>query len=134
MNKYNRIFNFAAGPAMLPTEVLESAKDELMNYKNSGMSVMEISHRSSLFNEIIKDAENNLRKLLNIPTNYKVGESLQTLSTEDTIQINSTYKDDVVFGTLQLGGRGSLQTWDHRNSGYNWDITPYQEYQNNLLK
>lgn len=72
MNKYNRIFNFAAGPAMLPTIVLESAKDELMNYKNSGMSVMEISHRSSLFNEIIKDAENNLRKLLNIPTNYKV--------------------------------------------------------------
>lgn len=72
MNKYNRIFNFAAGPAMLPEEVLETAKDELMNYKNSGMSVMEISHRSSLFDEIINDAINNLRKLLNVPNNYKI--------------------------------------------------------------
>lgn len=72
MNKYNRIFNFAAGPAMLPDEVLETAKNEMMNYKNSGMSVMEISHRSSLFNDIIKDAESNLRILLNIPNNYKV--------------------------------------------------------------
>ncbi len=72
MNKYNRIFNFAAGPAMLPEEVLEIAKNEIMNYKNSGMSVMEISHRSSLFNDIIKEAENNLRILLNIPSNYKV--------------------------------------------------------------
>lgn len=72
MNKYNRIFNFAAGPAMLPDEVLEVAKDELMNYKNSGMSVMELSHRSSLFNDIIIEAEENLRKLLNIPNNYKV--------------------------------------------------------------
>ena len=72
MNKYNRVFNFAAGPAMLPEEVLEVAKEELMNYKNSGMSVMEISHRSSLFNDIIKEAESNLRILLNIPNNYKV--------------------------------------------------------------
>ena len=72
MNKYNRVFNFAAGPATLPEEVLEVAKEELMNYKNSGMSVMEISHRSSLFNDIIKEAESNLRILLNIPNNYKV--------------------------------------------------------------
>ena len=72
MNKYNRIFNFAAGPAMLPEEVLEIAKNEMMNYKNSGMSVMELSHRSSLFNDIITEAEDNLRKLLNIPSNYKV--------------------------------------------------------------
>ena len=72
MNKYNRIFNFAAGPAMLPEEVLETAKNELMNYKNSGMSVMEISHRSSLFNDIITEAENNLRMLLNVPNNYKI--------------------------------------------------------------
>lgn len=72
MNKYNRIFNFAAGPAMLPEEVLEIAKNEMMNYKNSGMSVMELSHRSSLFNDIITEAEENLRKLLNVPTNYKV--------------------------------------------------------------
>ena len=69
-----------------------------------------------------------------IPTNYKKGDFLQTLSTKDTIRINSTYKNDVIFGTLSLGKRGSLQTWEHRNSGYNWDITPYQEYQNNLLK
>ena len=72
MNKYNRVYNFAAGPAMLPEEVLEIAKNEMMNYKNSGMSVMEISHRSNLFQNIIDEAENDLRKLLNIPNNYKV--------------------------------------------------------------
>lgn len=69
---YNRIYNFSAGPGVLPEEVLETAKNEMMNYQDSGMSVMEISHRSSLFNSIITEAENDLRTLLNIPSNYKV--------------------------------------------------------------
>ncbi len=67
-----RVFNFAAGPAVLPEPVLEQAAAEMLDYKNSGMSVMEISHRSKLFEEIIQQAEADLRKLLHIPDNYKV--------------------------------------------------------------
>ena len=70
--KYNRIYNFSAGPAVLPVEVLETARDEMLNYKNSGMSVMEMSHRSKTYDEIIKTAEQDLRDLMNIPDNYKV--------------------------------------------------------------
>lgn len=72
MEKYNRVYNFSAGPAVLPVEVLEEARDEMLNYKNSGMSVMEMSHRSKTYDEIIKTAEADLRELLNIPQNYKV--------------------------------------------------------------
>ena len=71
-NEYDRVYNFSAGPAVLPTEVLETARDEMLNYQNSGMSVMEMSHRSKTFDNIIKTAESNLRELMNIPDNYKV--------------------------------------------------------------
>lgn len=67
-----RIFNFSAGPAMLPLEVLEQAAKEMFDYKGSGMSVMEMSHRSKIYQSIIDEAEADLRKLLNIPDNYKV--------------------------------------------------------------
>jgi len=67
-----RVYNFSAGPSMLPLEVLESAKADLLCYGDSGMSVMEMSHRSPEFEEIIKGAEESLRKLMNIPANYKV--------------------------------------------------------------
>ncbi|MFC4770473.1 3-phosphoserine/phosphohydroxythreonine transaminase [Enterococcus hermanniensis] len=76
------IYNFSAGPAVLPKKVLETAQSELLNYRGSGMSVMELSHRSSLFDEIICSAESLLRELMEIPDNYKVlflqgGASLQ---------------------------------------------------------
>ncbi len=71
-NKYNRVYNFSAGPAVLPVEVLEIARDEMLNYHNSGMSVMEMSHRSKVYDDIIKTAEHDLRDLLDIPDNYKV--------------------------------------------------------------
>lgn len=71
-NKYGRIFNFAAGPSTLPVPVLEEAQADLLNYKGSGMSVMEMSHRSPVYQEIIDTAEADLRKLMNIPENYKV--------------------------------------------------------------
>ncbi|MGN8646065.1 3-phosphoserine/phosphohydroxythreonine transaminase [Gracilibacillus sp. HCP3S3_G5_1] len=67
-----RVHNFSAGPSMLPLEVLEKAQRELPNYKDSGMSVMELSHRSGLFTDIITEAESLLRELMNIPANYKV--------------------------------------------------------------
>ncbi|MDD4354701.1 MAG: 3-phosphoserine/phosphohydroxythreonine transaminase [Candidatus Izemoplasmatales bacterium] len=67
-----RVFNFSAGPAVLPEPVLEQAASEMLNYKNTGMSVMEMSHRSKAYEEIILAAENDLRALMNIPDNYKV--------------------------------------------------------------
>ena len=67
-----RVYNFSAGPAVLPEEVLKEAADEMMDYRGTGMSVMEMSHRSKAYDEIIKTAEADLRDLLNIPDNYKV--------------------------------------------------------------
>ena len=67
-----RVYNFAAGPAVLPEEVLKEAADEMLDYNGTGMSVMEMSHRSKDFEVIIQDAERNLRELMNIPNNYKV--------------------------------------------------------------
>jgi len=67
-----RVFNFSAGPSMLPMPVLEKAASELITYGNSGMSVMEMSHRSPVYEEIIAEAQKLLRKLMNIPDNYKV--------------------------------------------------------------
>ena len=68
----SRVYNFSAGPAVLPEEVLREAAEEMMDYKGCGMSVMEMSHRSKVFDEIIKEAEADLRELMNIPDNYKV--------------------------------------------------------------
>ena len=68
----SRVFNFSAGPAVLPEEVLREAADEMLDYEGSGMSVMEMSHRSKTYDKIIKEAEADLRDLMNIPDNYKV--------------------------------------------------------------
>ena len=70
--KYGRTFNFSAGPAMMPEPVLEEIRDEMMNYRGSGMCVMEMSHRSKVFQQIVDEAEADLRELMNIPDNYKV--------------------------------------------------------------
>ncbi len=67
-----RIFNFSPGPAMLPPEVLEQAQGELLDWRQSGMSVMEISHRSQAFMHVAAEAEADLRELLSMPRNYKV--------------------------------------------------------------
>ena len=67
-----RIYNFSAGPAVLPEEVLQEAAAEMMDYKGTGMSVMEMSHRSKPYQQIIDEAEADLRELMNIPDNYKV--------------------------------------------------------------
>ena len=70
--KYGRTYNFSAGPATMPEPVLEEIRDEMMNYRGSGMCVMEMSHRSKVFQQIIDEAEADLRELMNIPDNYKV--------------------------------------------------------------
>ena len=68
----SRVYNFSAGPAVLPEEVLKEAAAEMLDYKGTGMSVMEMSHRSKAFETIIQEAEADLRELMNIPDNYKV--------------------------------------------------------------
>ena len=68
----DRVYNFSAGPAVLPLRVLEQAQRDLVNYPGAGMSVLEMSHRSAPFEKIIKEAEADLRALLNIPANYRV--------------------------------------------------------------
>ncbi|MBQ3177071.1 MAG: 3-phosphoserine/phosphohydroxythreonine transaminase [Clostridia bacterium] len=68
----NRVYNFSAGPSMLPLPVLEKAAAELVNYGDAGMSVMEMSHRSPAYEAIIQKAEADLRKLMNVPDNYKI--------------------------------------------------------------
>ncbi len=80
--KYNRIFNFSAGPAVLPVPVIEQIQSELLNYRGNGMSVLEMSHRSTAFENIIQQTEADLRLLAGIPSDYKViflqgGASLQ---------------------------------------------------------
>lgn len=68
----SRVYNFSAGPAVLPEEVLREAADEMLDYKGTGMSVMEMSHRSKAYEAIINEAEADLRELMGIPDNYKV--------------------------------------------------------------
>ena len=70
--KYGRVYNFSAGPATMPEPVLEEIRDEMMNYRGSGMCVMEMSHRSKVFQQIIDEAEQDRRDLRGIPDNYKV--------------------------------------------------------------
>ena len=78
----SRVYNFSAGPAVLPEQVLREAAEEMMDYRGCGMSVMEMSHRSKMFDDLINETEADLRELLHIPDNYKVlflqgGASLQ---------------------------------------------------------
>jgi len=97
----NRVYNFSAGPACLPLSVLEQAGAEIADYKNSGMSAMELSHRSILFEEIIARTEELLRAAMNIPDNYKVlflqgGASLQFSGIPMNLLQNDTDKADYI--------------------------------------
>ncbi len=98
-----RVYNFSAGPAVLPLSVLEKASRQLVNYKNTGMSVMEMSHRSNMYEEIIGNAEKLLRELMDIPDNYKVlflqgGASLQFSMIPLNLFTNSKKADFVHTG------------------------------------
>ena len=105
----NRVFNFSAGPSMLPLPVLEKAASELVCYRDTGMSVMEMSHRSPAYEEIITEAEALLRKLMNIPDNYKVlflqgGASTQFAAVP--LNLMKTGKADYV-----ISGQFSKKAW-----------------------
>lgn len=104
MNKAERVFNFSAGPSMLPLEVMEIVAEQLTNYKGCGMSVMEMSHRSKEFAEIIHTAESNLREIMKIPDNYKVlflqgGATLQFSMVPINLIRNSKKADYIVTGS-----------------------------------
>ena len=67
-----RVFNFSAGPSTLPVPVLEKAAKQMLNYENSGMSVMEMSHRSSSYLDIFQKTKDLLKKVMNVPDDYKI--------------------------------------------------------------
>src|SRR5678815_1976400 len=99
-----RIFNFSAGPAVLPVPVLEHAQREMLSLPGVGMSVMEISHRSKTFDEIINGAESGLRELLGIPNNYRVlflqgGASLQFSMVPMNLLPNDGVADYIITGS-----------------------------------
>jgi phosphoserine aminotransferase len=99
-----RVFNFNPGPAALPLEVLQQAQAEMLDYKGTGMSVMEISHRSKEFEAIVADAQNDLRDLLKIPANYKIlflqgGASLQFAMIPMNFRPAGASADYIVTGT-----------------------------------
>lgn len=102
-----RVYNFAAGPAMLPEEVLKKAQGELLSYKGSGMSVMEVSHRSGIFKEILETAEATLREVMEIPDNYKVlflqgGASMQFAMVPINLFRNSKKADFINTGAWSI--------------------------------
>ena len=129
--KYDRIYNFSAGPSMLPLPVLEEIKDEMLNYRGSGMCVMEMSHRSKVFQTIIDEAEADLRALMGIPDNYKVlfvqgGATLQFAMIPMNLMKNGVadyivtggwsekaYKEATKFGEIKL-----LATSKDKNYSY----------------
>ncbi len=99
-----RVYNFSAGPAVLPEEVLREAADEMLDYRGCGMSVMEMSHRSAAFKGIIEEAEADLRDLMRIPDNYKVlfmqgGASTQFAAIPMNLMTGSGKADYVVSGS-----------------------------------
>lgn len=102
---YDRIYNFSAGPSMLPLEVLESARDNLMNYEGSGMSVMEMSHRSKVYDNIIVSAIALMREVMGIPDNYKVlflqgGASLQFAMVPMNLMTKNGKADYIITGNF----------------------------------
>ncbi len=99
----SRVYNFSAGPSMLPLSVLQKAAAEMTDYQGSGMSVMEMSHRSAVYEKIIADAEALVRSVLGVPDNYKVlflqgGASTQFAAIPLNLMTKSGKADYVVSG------------------------------------
>jgi phosphoserine aminotransferase len=104
MSDVKRVYNFNPGPGVLPLEVLQEAQAELLDFKGTGMSVMEISHRSKEFEAVIQTAEADLRELLTIPANYKVlflqgGATLQFTMLPMNLRANGASADYIVTGS-----------------------------------
>jgi phosphoserine aminotransferase len=143
----SRVFNFAAGPATLPLEVLEQARDELIDWHGSGMSVMEISHRSRAFIAVAQEAEADLRELLAIPAQYKVlfmqgGATAQFSAIPMNLAASDSSVDYVNTGAWSKKALGEAKRYatvnvaaDAAASSYNsvppqnlWKLTPGAAY------
>lgn len=121
--QYNRIFNFSAGPSMLPVPVLERCRDEMLNYRGSGMSVMEMSHRSKVFDEIAVNAQRLLREVMGIPDHYKVlfmqgGASLQFAAIPLNLQQKRAGPITSALEIFQPAFKGSVQISEGEHCGH----------------
>ena len=141
---HGRVFNFAAGPACLPVEVLEAAQADLLNWQGCGVSVMEMSHRGKEFTHIIQQAEADLRQLLAIPSNYKVyflqgGATAQFASIPLNLSASDDKVDYIVTGawskkaaeeaakytTVNVAAKGDKASIPPRDS---WQLSPDAKY------
>ncbi len=144
---YNRVFNFSAGPCTLPVEVLEEIRDEIMNFRGSGISVMELSHRGKIYDDVHNEALESLRTLLNVPSNYKIlflqgGASMQNTMIPMNLLEEGKVADYVVTGEwgkktyeAALCGFANKLLWDGKPSNYstvpdiaNLDFSPNSSY------
>lgn len=141
-----RVYNFSAGPAVLPEEVLREAAAEMMDYRGSGMSVMEMSHRSSAFQHIIDEAEKDLRELMGIPDNYRVlflqgGASQQFAMIPMNLMKNKVadyivtgqwakkaYEEAQKYGTVRKVASSEDKTFSYIPDCSNLDISPNADY------
>ncbi len=140
------IYNFAAGPAMLPKDVMKLAQSEFVDYRNCGSGIMELSHRGKLFQPVIDHAEANLRELLNISDEYAVlfvqgGASLQfamlamnllnggTADYVDTgVWSNKAAKEAKMFGNVNIVASSKESKYDHIPAASEWKTTPGAAY------
>lgn len=118
-----RIFNFSAGPSMLPVEVMEKAAQEMTNYNGSGMGVMEMSHRSKVYDAIIKDTEAKFRRVLGVPDNYKVlflqgGATLQFAMIPMNLMIKNKKADYLVTGSFSGKAREEAEKYGEVNVAF----------------
>ena len=133
----SRIFNFSAGPSMLPEIVLERAAADMLDYQGSGMSVMEMSHRSKVYDKIIKSTEKKLREIMSIPDNYKVlflqgGATLQFSMIPMNLLVKSGKADYIVSGSFSGKAYKEAQKYGEINlaatsKGDNFSHIPTQE-------
>ena len=141
-----KIYNFAAGPAMLPVEVMKKAQAEFCAYQDSGSGLMELSHRGKYFKPVIERAEANVRELLNITDDYSVlfiqgGASLQFAmipmnllngGTADVIETGvwskKAAKEAKLFGTVNIAASSAETKYDHIPAESEWKLTPGAAY------
>ena len=142
----SRVYNFSAGPAVLPEDVLREASEEMLDYRGTGMSVMEMSHRSCSFQEIIDQAEADLRELAGIPDNYRVlflqgGASLQFAMIPMNLMKNrkadfiltgqwskKAYKEAGKYGEARVIASSEDQTFSYIPDCSDLDISPDADY------
>ena len=152
----SRIYNFSAGPSMLPVSALEKAAAEMLDYKGSGMSVMEMSHRSKVYDKIIKETEKKLREIMNIPDNYKVlflqgGATLQFAMIPMNLRVKNkkadygvsgsfsgkAYEEAQKFGQINLAGTSKDDNFNHIPKQNELKLDPEADYvhicQNNTI-